>query len=69
VLEAVQRVAGRELTIHPGARRPGDAARIVADNTRIRRLLGWQPRHEDLDLIVRTALAWERRPDGRKMAP
>jgi len=24
-------------------------------------VLGWSPRHEDLDLIVGSALAWERR--------
>jgi UDP-glucose 4-epimerase len=28
---------------------------------RIRGTLGWQPRHDDLDFIAQTALAWERK--------
>jgi UDP-glucose 4-epimerase len=34
---------------------------LVAAADRIRSVLGWQPRHDDLDAIVRTALAWEHR--------
>ena len=46
--------------------RPGDPAILVADSSRIRSALGWLPQHDDLDVIVRTALAFERslpRPD------
>ncbi|MBI2379326.1 MAG: UDP-glucose 4-epimerase GalE [Gammaproteobacteria bacterium] len=64
VLEAAQRVAGKALDIRYEARRPGDSASVVADASRIGAVLGWQPRHADLDLIIRTALAWERRRDA-----
>ncbi|MCJ2105102.1 UDP-glucose 4-epimerase GalE, partial [Methylobacterium sp. E-041] len=40
-------------------RRPGDPARIVAEASRIREQLGWRPKHDDLDAIVRQALDWE----------
>jgi len=33
----------------------------VARADRIRSELGWQPRFDDLDAIVRTAYAWEQR--------
>ena len=42
-------------------RRPGDPPAIVAGAERARQVLGWSPRHDDLDLIVASALAWERR--------
>ena len=45
-------------------RRPGDPPELVADATRFRSELGWQPRHSDLDTIVRTAWAWLRRWRG-----
>lgn len=61
VLAAVERVAGSPLEVRSGPRRPGDVAEIVADTTRIREELGWQARHDDLDGIVRDALAWERK--------
>jgi UDP-glucose 4-epimerase len=70
VLEMVARVSGRELAITPAARRPGDAALVVAAAERIRHELGWQPRYDDLEQIVRDALRFERglldgRPDGK----
>ncbi|NIA69670.1 UDP-glucose 4-epimerase GalE [Pelagibius litoralis] len=61
VLEAVERVSGRKLKTRQAERRPGDVARIVADVSAIRRQLAWRPRCNDLDLIVKTALAWERK--------
>jgi UDP-glucose 4-epimerase len=42
-------------------RRPGDPAALVCSPRRIREALGWEPRHDDLEFIVRTALDWERR--------
>jgi UDP-glucose 4-epimerase len=59
VLDAVKRVSGQSFDVRYGPRRPGDAASVVANSTLARRLLEWQPRHDDLDLIVDTAIAWE----------
>ena len=42
-------------------RRAGDPPVLVADAQRIREVLGWQPRCDDLDLIAHTSLAWERK--------
>ena len=63
VVAAVERVAGRPVPQRETARRPGDPPELVADPALARRRLGWQPRYSDLDTIVRTALAWETRPD------
>jgi UDP-glucose 4-epimerase len=40
----------------------------VARAARIRSALGWQPRHADLEVIVRTALGWEQQIAGRPPA-
>ncbi|MEO7386423.1 MAG: UDP-glucose 4-epimerase GalE [Gammaproteobacteria bacterium] len=61
VIDAVDRANGAPLVRREGSRRPGDPAVLVARAERIRAVLGWQPRHDDLDFIVRTALSWERR--------
>ena len=66
VLDAVRRVGGNEFAIRHGERRPGDAASVVADATIARERFGWQPRHDDLDVIVRTAIAWEKQVDQRR---
>jgi len=59
VLASVQRVAGKSIAIREEPRRPGDPPSLVAAADRIRALLGWQPKLDDLDTIVRTALHWE----------
>ena len=61
VLAALERVAGRAVPHTIGPRRAGDPAELVADNGRIRAVLDWTPRYDDLDTILRTALAWERK--------
>ncbi len=61
VLRSVERVSGERLQIVEEPRRAGDPPGLVARADRIRQELGWKPRLDDLDTIVRTALAWERR--------
>ena len=60
VLAAVERVTGRPVPLREAARRPGDAAELVADPTRFQAEHGWRPRHSDLDTIVSTAWEWLR---------
>ncbi|AWN36351.1 UDP-glucose 4-epimerase GalE [Methylobacterium radiodurans] len=59
VVDVVKRVSGRDFEVRLSPRRPGDPARIVAGSDRIRAELGWVPRHDDLEGIVRQALDWE----------
>jgi UDP-glucose 4-epimerase len=64
VLDAIEREAGVSLDIRSAARRPGDPPALVADATAIRERLGWRPEHDDLGLIIITALDWERQLVG-----
>jgi len=64
VLEVVARtkeVSGVDFPVRIGPRREGDPATLVAEAARIRALFGWQPAFDDLAMIVRHALEWERR--------
>jgi UDP-glucose 4-epimerase len=61
VLASVERVSGKRLKVREQPRRPGDPPGLIARAERIRAELGWQPRYDDLDGIVRTSLAWEQR--------
>jgi UDP-glucose 4-epimerase len=60
VVQAVERITGSPLPVREDARRAGDPPTLVADANRIRELLGWTPRFDDLDRIVATSLHWER---------
>jgi len=50
-------------------RRPGDPARLIADSSRIQAELGWRPRFDDLEVIVRSALDWEEALARRQLQP
>jgi UDP-glucose 4-epimerase len=59
VIKAVERVHGMALPVVYGPRRAGDPAGIVAGADKARDILGWRPKHDDLDFIVDSALRWE----------
>lgn len=59
VLRTAGTLVGRNLDYDVGPRRSGDPAEVIADARRIRDRLSWAPRHNDLELILRTAIAWE----------
>lgn len=60
IVAAVERVSGRRLPVRRVDRRPGDAPAVVADCSKIRRLLPWTPRFEEIDAIVGAAYEWEK---------
>lgn len=61
VLDAVDRVTNLTIERRMEGRRAGDPAELVADNSAILAALPWRPQRDDLDGIVRDALAWERK--------
>jgi len=61
VVRAVERVSGQSLPVREEERRAGDPPAIVANSERLKSKLNWQPEFDDLDLIVRSAYAWESR--------
>jgi UDP-glucose 4-epimerase len=67
VVESVKRVCGRDFRVIRDGRRPGDIPFMVANSHRIQSRLDWKPKHDDLDFIIRTALAWEDRLTERGM--
>lgn len=59
VVQALEKQIHKPLpTLHTLPRK-GDLPQVVADNTKIKQLLHWQPQFDDLNLIVKTALDWE----------
>ena len=61
VLDAVDRVTNLKIERRMEGRRAGDPAELVADNGAILATLPWRPERDDLEGIVRDALAWERK--------
>ncbi|MGC1831042.1 MAG: UDP-glucose 4-epimerase GalE [Candidatus Acidiferrales bacterium] len=65
VIESARRVTRRDIPAREAERRPGDPAVLVASSQKIRSELGWEPKHPELDDIVRSAWEWRRaHPNG-----
>ncbi|MBI4923192.1 MAG: UDP-glucose 4-epimerase GalE [Devosia nanyangense] len=60
VIDTVKSMSGVDFRVVEGPRRAGDPASITATGEKVRNVLGWVPRHDDLREMVSTALDWER---------
>ncbi len=60
VIDAARAVTGKPLPTVELPRRPGDQVATVASADLIRRELGWEPRHADLQEIIGSAWRWLR---------
>ena len=60
ILDRTSVLLGRAVPYLDAPRRPGDPAMLVAAAQRARAELGWEPRHSDIDNILKTAVAWFR---------
>jgi UDP-glucose 4-epimerase len=61
VVAMARKVTGIDFPVEETGRRAGDPPALVADSSLLRRLTAWQPRHDDLEFIIRTAWDWERK--------
>ncbi len=72
VIRAFEAATGTRIPHHYDARRPGDPPELVADCMALMRDLGWRPRHGDINEIIASAFAWEKKDarfdDGRVFA-
>ena len=57
LIEAVQKYAG-EMNIEMHDNRPGDPAYLVADTSKVKEILEWEPTQSSLDNVVATAVQW-----------
>lgn len=61
VAEVVRKVSGIHFTVEEAPRRAGDPPMLAADSAKIREVLGWVPRYDDLQKIVADAWRWEQK--------
>jgi UDP-glucose 4-epimerase len=61
VLDTVQRINNAKFKVLEEPKRAGDPPELIAIADKIHDSLGWKPKYDDLDIIVKTALDWERK--------
>jgi UDP-glucose 4-epimerase len=61
IIEAIERISGKKLNVEYCPRREGDPVALTADSTKLQLETGWKPQYTNLDDIIGSALAWERK--------
>jgi UDP-glucose 4-epimerase len=65
VIETAREVTGKDIPVRMGPRRAGDPAILIASSDKIKSELGWQPKFQDLRVIIESAWRWMLdHPDG-----
>jgi UDP-glucose-4-epimerase GalE len=60
VVATVEKITGRKVPYTMGPRREGDPAQLIADSTKLRQTLGWQPQFDTLESIIESAWVFEK---------
>jgi UDP-glucose 4-epimerase len=61
VIETARTVSGKEFRVVEAPRRAGDPPVLVAESTKIKKVLNWTPRYDDLATIIKSAWDWEKK--------
>ena len=59
VINKVRQITGVNINAIETPRRAGDPAMVMSKAEKISKVLGWKPKYDDLDLIIRSAYEWE----------
>lgn len=60
IVDTAKRVVGNDFEVEVLARRAGDPPELIADNRKIKKVLGWKPEHDSLEGIIGDAYRWEK---------
>jgi UDP-glucose 4-epimerase len=58
IIATAEKVTGKKVPVTYGPRRPGDAVALYADPSYAKRVLGWEAKHKEPDVIIRSAWNW-----------
>ncbi|MBC7428224.1 MAG: UDP-glucose 4-epimerase GalE [Bacteriovorax sp.] len=61
VIGAVEKYIENKLEVVEGPRRAGDAVELISRADKIKKVLGWAPKYNDLSYIVKSAVEWEKK--------
>jgi UDP-glucose 4-epimerase len=66
IIDTARTITGHAIPAEVAARRAGDPAVLIADSSRIRADLGWQPQYENIEDIIRSAWVWHQQEASNK---
>jgi len=61
VVDAVNQITNGSLKYEYGDRRSGDSEVLISDVSKLNNLINWKPKYNNLNIILKTAIDWEKK--------
>ena len=61
VVNEANKITGNKIKYEFSERRPGDAEKLVSNIDKLSQTINWEPKFNDLNLIIKTAIEWEKK--------
>ena len=65
VVNELNKIINNNLKTSIGPRRPGDSQLIVSNVEKFMKYFSWKPKHNSLNYILKTAVSWEKKLNGK----
>lgn len=67
VVGITKKITETDFSVEEAPRREGDPPSLVAESSKIRSFLNWEPRYDDLEFIIESAWRWENKMKGSSL--
>ncbi len=67
ILDEINKICNNRINIEYGPRRPGDSIKLISDITKLKQIIDWTPKYNNLNFILKTAIQWERKLKNEKI--
>ena len=61
VINTMKKISKIDFKVDIVPRRTGDPSALISNNSKIKTKMNWTPKYDNLELICKTALEWEKR--------
>lgn len=65
VIECANQITNGGINFKIGKRRSGDVEKLVSDVSKIKQMIDWSPKYNDLEFIIKSAIDWEKKLNGK----
>ena len=66
IIDSLNKMLKKPIRYKFGPRRKGDTEKVVADCRKIKKIFKWKPRYNNINIILNSALKWEKKIKNRK---
>lgn len=61
IVDVAKKITGVNFKVEYADRRPGDPAELIGSNVKAKEVLGWEPKHSDIETILKDAWNWHQK--------